>query len=188
MRAQELLQEYRESRLYHATSWYDAVRIWSAGEFRTNSSFTRMWTYAAGYARGMGDAAAGYAIFALDAHRIRQDMGRRQMQGYDWFQDKDPEDAEYYQPRNWGLDTDRAEERNRKPIPVKKYLAQLDVWLPANPTLKAEGGLAQAWQDMRQDPRVEIHAAGKFPAQQQGVHIAARRQYDSSHPAYSGDQ
>lgn len=184
MRANEFLLEYRASGLYHSTSWYDALRIWDKDEFRANTSFTRMWTYAAGYARGMGDKQAGYAIFALDADKIRSDMGRRQMQGYDWFADKDPEDAEYYQPRNWSLDTDRAEERNRKPMPVKKYLAHLDIWVPMNPNLRVEGPLLAAWQDMQKDPKVKVHSAGAFPAQQQGVRIDPRRQYDSSHPAY----
>lgn len=186
MRAAELLQEYRESRFYHATSWYDALRIWAQGEFRPNTSFTRMWTYAAGYARGQGDPRQGYAIFALDADKIRRDQGRRQMQGYDWFNVHDPEDAQYYEPRRWSMDTDRAEERNRRPISVTKYLAQLDIWPPTNSALQVRGDLAQAWANMQQDTRVRVHEPGAFSTKQQGVRIDPRRLYDRDHPAATG--
>lgn len=132
MRAQEFITEYRESHLYHATTFPDALRIWSAGAFRKGTSFTRMWAYVQGYAMSLGHGELGRAIFAMDADRLRREFGRRNLRGYDWFQAHDPQDAGRYRRRDWNLDTDRAEERNLKPLPVKPYLARLDLWLPVD--------------------------------------------------------
>jgi hypothetical protein len=130
VRAREFITEYRASHLYHATSWREAIMIWKDGYFRKGTSFTRMWIYAGGYAIGHVRESLGRVIFALDAERLRREFGRRNLQGYDWFQAKDPENASNYQRRDWSVDTDRAEERNLKPLPVKRYLSQVDIWLP----------------------------------------------------------
>ena len=138
MRAEEFITEWRDSHLYHATTWGDAINIWREGTFRPGTSFTRMWTYAAGYAQGTSYSSHGRIIFALDADKLRREFGRRNLFGYDWFQDNNPDDAGNYHRRDWFDDTDRAEERNRLPIPVKKYLAQVDIWMPVNATRKPE--------------------------------------------------
>lgn len=213
MRAQEFLSEYRESHLYHGTTWYQALRIWREGMFRPDTSFTRMWTYAAGYVQGMNRPQEGWVIFALDADRLRREFGRRNLQGYDWFTDNDPSDAEYRR-RNWHDDTDRAEERNRRPIPLDRYLTGVQVWMPVKPrrrpdapalvpgpefdldqaySYEPDAGIAAAlkdpenqrvWSDMQRDPRVQIMPDNRMPGRQQGVRIPSRRQYDRQHPAH----
>jgi hypothetical protein len=138
MRAKEFITEWRDSHLYHATTWGDALAIWRSGAFRPGTSFTRMWTYATGYAQGMQSPSNGYAVFALDADKLRREFGRSNLSGYDWFHDHNPSDAGRYQRRDWFSDTDRAEEQNRKAIPVKKFLAKLDIWMPVDHTYKPE--------------------------------------------------
>jgi hypothetical protein len=190
MRSREFIAEFRENRLYHATTFPSALAVWKSQEFRPGTSFTRMWTYAWGYARGMNYPQSGYVVFALDYDRLRREFGRRNLYFYDWFQVNEPVDARY-SLRHWWDDTDRAEVRNVRPIPLSRFLASVDVWLPvdyrpsADPkyTLMPLPPQQQAqWEAMQRDPRVKLHEPG--PPRSPGVNIRDRRQYDQDHDAY----
>lgn len=136
MRAKQFISEWREDYLYHATDISSAIRIWAndklglGNDTRKTTSTTRNYTYALGLLNSI--SRSGGVIFWIDQNKLRQDIGRKKIKGYDWFAQHEPEDVDPdIQLRNWSQDTDRSETTVAGGIPnFKKYLVKTEVWLP----------------------------------------------------------
>lgn len=142
----ENLNEWREAYLYHATSITAAIRIWQNDNLqggtgpandKKNSfsgvSTTRNYNYALGYLRGFSYDDTGGVIFWIDQDKVKRDLGRRRLRGYDWFVDNNPDDvSSEFQRRSDFNDTDRFETVITKGglKPFRPYVAKIEIWLP----------------------------------------------------------
>ena len=139
MRATEFLTEWREDYLYHATSVLNAIDSWRADKLGGNSlSTTRNYMYALGYLKNNARMSGGGCIFWLNQKLLRQDIGRRRMPGTDWFAVNDPTAvSDEFQRRSDIHDTDRFETLITGGLsPLRKYVVKIEIWLPANRTVK----------------------------------------------------
>jgi hypothetical protein len=145
MRSAEFITEWRESYLYHATSIPNAIQIWRQDALKGGTgprygrtkfkgvSTTRNYNYALGYMRGDSYDSTGGVIFWINQDRVKQDLGRRRLKGYDWFADNQPDDvSDKFQFRSEFHDTDRFETVITKGglSPFRKYVAKIEIWLP----------------------------------------------------------
>ena len=147
MRISEIITEWRESYLYHATSIPNAVRIWRSDSLRGTSgpgpaykpsalkgvSTTRNYNYALGYLTGTSFDDTGGVIFWINQDLVKRDLGRRRLIGYDWFYDTQPDEvSDEFQFRSEKHDTDRFETVITKGglTPLRKYVSKIEIWLP----------------------------------------------------------
>lgn len=211
----EILTEWRESYLYHTTSIPSAVSIWRDDFLSGNTgptvghnkfsgvSTTRNYNYALGYLIGNNHDTAGGVIFWINQDLVKRDLGRRRLKGYDWFQDRTPDDTiDDFQFRSELHDTDRFEIVITKGglKPFRKYVAKIEIWLPEPKNLTPdqqdnsdETMLSnyfrnpldkKAWKAMLRDPRTDVKKDPGLPKKYQGSTIRRKVQYDIGHPMY----
>lgn len=166
MRINEILTEWREAYLYHATTIPGAISIWKADSLRGGSgpsvgknqfrgpSTTRSYHYALGYMKNENRDNTGGVIFWINQELVKRDLGRRRLKGYDWFTDHDPSDtSDEFQRRSELHDTDRFETVIKGGLtPFKKYLVKIEIWLPrtfdrAPPPADADEDELFAWRN-----------------------------------------
>ena len=145
MRVAEIITEWKEAYLYHATSIPNAIRIWRTDYLKGSTtgsdgkvpfkgvSTTRNYNYALGYMKGTASDDTGGVIFWINQDLVKRDLGRRRLKGYDWFQANDPEGyRDEFEYRSEMHDTDRFETVITKGglRPFRKYVSKIEIWLP----------------------------------------------------------
>ena len=146
MRVAEIITEWREAYLYHATTISGAISIWRADYLKGGTgpkygkvpfkgvSTTRNYNYALGYLKGhVSSMDNGGVIFWINQDLVKRDLGRRRLKGFDWFQANEPEDSrDEFQFRSEMDDTDRFETviTNGGLHPFRKYVSKIEIWLP----------------------------------------------------------
>lgn len=164
MRINEILTEWKESYLYHATDIPSAISIWRSDSLRGGSgptigktkfsgvSTTRNYNYALGYMKGDNTDSEGSVIFWINQDLVKRDIGRRRLKGYDWFQDNKPDDTvDDFQFRSDSHDTDRFETVITKGglTPFRQYVSKIEIWLPKTydrAPLPADASEDDKWQ------------------------------------------